>query len=141
MDPDYHDTLKNMMAPATVQESPNTGDRYSYSFLTSYVDPKLGYVIESRGPFKGVGPNQHLRSDSRIRQDVLVRLGKDRPQDTRSIFVEVRKGQVTLRGVVEDRHDRALAEELTFSVPGVIEVQNELRVVHARSFKAKSAQD
>ncbi len=125
---EFEDQLKKM-TPAKTQGLENTGESYSYSFGYSYFDPHKGYVMEYRGPFNGVGPNGFLRSDRRIRQDLLQRLALDKSLDSKNIVVDVKKSEVFLRGCVQDRQARGLAEELAFSVPGITCVHNELRIL------------
>jgi osmotically-inducible protein OsmY len=42
----------------------------------------------------------------------------------------VSQGVITLTGVVEDRHQKRVAEEIALSVMGVDDVLNELKVRH-----------
>jgi hypothetical protein len=42
--------------------------------------------------------------------------------------VQVRNGEVTLTGMVDDRRQKRMAEDTVESVPGVKDVQNQLRV-------------
>ncbi len=137
----YDDQLTNKVTPAKTQGLENTGESYSYSFGYSYFDPQKGYVMEYRGPFNGVGPNGFLRSDRRIRQDVVQRLALDKSLDAKNIVVDVKRGEVLLRGSVQDRQAKSLAEELAFSVPGVTCVHNELRILPDQLAQTKSVQD
>ncbi len=137
---EFKDQLEKM-TPAKTQGLENTGESYSYSFGYSYFDPQKGYVMEYQGPFNGVGPNGFLRSDRRIRQDLLQRLALDKSFDAKNIVVDVKKGEVMLRGSVQDRQARCLAEELAFSVPGTTCVHNELRILPGAEPLANSAQE
>ncbi len=131
----------NKMIPAKGQGSDNTGESYSYSFGYSYYDPQRGYVMEYRGPFNGVGPNSFLRSDRRIREDLLVRLAQDRSLNSLDITVDVKGGEVLLQGAVEDRQAKDMAEQLAFSVPGVKCVHNELRIAPSQLEQARPAHE
>jgi hypothetical protein len=80
-----------------------------------------------RGQFAGRGPRGYQRSDDRIREDVNEWLTRHPEIDASDIDVTVESCEVTLTGVVEDRRDKRLAEDIAESVPGVNEVHNQLR--------------
>lgn len=65
--------------------------------------------------------------DERIWRDVMDRLQDDRRLDARDLEVDVRDGEVTLRGVVEDRDQKRRAEDLA-EVSGVVDVHNHLTI-------------
>lgn len=84
---------------------------------------------EERPPgHRGRGPKGYRRSDERIREDVGDRLTDDPWIDASDIEIEVRDGEVTLRGTVDNRTTRRRAEDLAESISGVRYVQNNLRV-------------
>ncbi|OPY66355.1 MAG: periplasmic protein [Syntrophorhabdaceae bacterium PtaU1.Bin034] len=87
---------------------------------------------ELPGPYRGVGPRGYQRSDDQIREDVCEGLTKAGPVDASDIDVEVRNGVVTLKGSVADRSQKRHAEDISLSVAGVSDVQNELRVEERR---------
>lgn len=87
-----------------------------------------GDVWMSRGPYAGRGPKGYQRSDERIKEDVCERLCERGDLDASDIEVLVVNRIVTLQGSVANRGDKRLAEDLTDSVSGVSEVQNQLRV-------------
>ena len=80
------------------------------------------------GPFAGVGPKGYIRSDARILEDVSERLMADGHVDARGIEVEVKGGEVFLKGTVPVRYMKRLAEDVSASALGVKDVQNQLRV-------------
>lgn len=80
------------------------------------------------GSFAGRGPRNYRRSDERVREDVNERLTADPRVDAWDIDVRVQNGEVTLSGIVADRHTRRLAEEIVEDLPGVRDVKNDLRV-------------
>jgi osmotically-inducible protein OsmY len=80
------------------------------------------------GDHRGRGPSGYRRSDERIREDVNDRLCDDSWLDASNIEVQVREGEVTLTGMVHDRHDKHHAEDLAERVSGVRHVQNNLRL-------------
>lgn len=65
--------------------------------------------------------------DEQIWREVCDRLAGERRLDARDIEVDVRGGEVTLRGVVEDRDQKRRAEDLA-EVAGVVDVHNHLTI-------------
>lgn len=81
----------------------------------------------------GHGPDAgHLsgqrRSDERIAEDVSERLARHGAIDAGAIEVEVQGGEVTLRGTVDSRRTKRMAEETIEDVAGVVDVHNQLRI-------------
>jgi hypothetical protein len=86
------------------------------------------HVHRGTGPHRGKGPAGYLRSDERIRELVCESLTDDDQIDASRIEVRVSGGEVTLSGTVDDRPAKRAAEDCAYSVPGVRDVQNRLRV-------------
>jgi hypothetical protein len=84
------------------------------------------------GPHTGKGPKGYRLSDDRIREEVSIRLWKDPAIDASDIEVEVAGGIVTLKGTVDERRTKRMAEELCEYLPGVRDVHNELRLNRKR---------
>lgn len=84
----------------------------------------------TRGRYVGRGPKGYRRSDDRIREEVHERLTMHPDVDASDIEVRVNEGVVTLTGVVEDRHQKRLAEDAVEDIFGVDDVRNELKVRH-----------
>lgn len=82
------------------------------------------------GTHIGRGPRNFQRSDERISDEVHQILTFHPDIDASDIEVLVDKGIVTLRGKVDNRMDKRLAEDLVEDVYGVREVRNEMRVEH-----------
>ncbi|HEV8632961.1 MAG TPA: BON domain-containing protein [Chloroflexota bacterium] len=80
------------------------------------------------GSFAGRGPRNYQRSDERIREEVCDRLFDHPAIDATSVDVSVRGGEITLQGLVDDRFQKRLAEDLAGEVSGVKQVHNQLRV-------------
>lgn len=80
------------------------------------------------GRYSGHGPRGYQRSDERIREEVCELLTRHGAIDARDMEVEVRAATVILRGTADSGRTRRLAEELVEEIPGVRDVQNELRV-------------
>ncbi len=95
---------------------------------SEYREPGRPGADWRRGPFYGIGPRGYRRSDERIQDDIAYRLYQHGWIDAREIAVEVHDGVVTLRGIVDDRRQRRLAEDLAASVLGVIDVNNDIKV-------------
>jgi len=86
----------------------------------------VGYP--ATGPHRGKGPVGYRRSDERIHELVCEALAGDDQLDASQIVVSVTSSDVTLSGVVDDRHARLEAEGCAYSVAGVRDVQNQLSV-------------
>jgi osmotically-inducible protein OsmY len=110
-----------------VRGSLESGRRPNYS---PYAD-SYGYtdLWMKPGPYIGWGPAGYQRSDERIREDICERLTLHGQIDARRIEVDVNKGEVTLRGRVDNRSAKRMAEETAESVSGVRDVQNQIRVL------------
>ena len=80
------------------------------------------------GMHRGKGPRSYQRSDDRIIEDINDRLCDNPYIDASEIDVEVANGDVTLKGTVNDRESKRLAEDIGDSVAGVNNVENRLRV-------------
>ncbi|HZU82833.1 MAG TPA: BON domain-containing protein [Polyangiaceae bacterium] len=82
---------------------------------------------------RGRGPGGYRRSDERITEDVSDALMVNEDIDATGISVRVEQGVVVLSGYVASRSDKRLAEDVADSVPGVLDVRNELRIGTAPS--------
>jgi osmotically-inducible protein OsmY len=91
----------------------------------SAIDP---HIHRGTGPHRGKGPSGYQRSDDRIRELVCESLADDDQLDATHIEVAVSHGEVTLSGTIDDRRAKRDAEDCAWSVSGVRDVQNMLRV-------------
>jgi hypothetical protein len=91
-----------------------------------------------QGPHAGKGPRGYMRADERIREDVCEMLSHHGDIDASEIDLEVRGGEVTLKGTVEDRWQKRMAEDLVERCSGVKDVRNELRISHTQTGKEGS---
>ncbi|HKQ61933.1 MAG TPA: BON domain-containing protein [Candidatus Polarisedimenticolaceae bacterium] len=82
----------------------------------------------TQGPYQGVGPRNYQRSDERIREEVSDRLMEHGELDASNLEVDVKNGEVMLKGTVSRRPMKRLAEDLAENVSGVKEIVNQLRV-------------
>ncbi len=100
------------------------GKQYPQSMRT------LGEANSSRfyGEHSGKGPKGYKRSDERIREEVCETLTRSPSVDASDIEVEVQEGCVHLKGTVNTRHLKRLAETCIENVAGIDDIQNELRV-------------
>ncbi|HEU5432762.1 MAG TPA: BON domain-containing protein [Thermomicrobiales bacterium] len=78
--------------------------------------------------YAGVGPRAYRRAAELILDDLNDRLTVDPWLDAENIETSVDNGVVTLTGSVASRADKRLAEDLADDVPGVIDVDNRLRI-------------
>ncbi len=80
------------------------------------------------GPHVGKGPRGYVRSDERIYEEVCDRLTLHGQLDASDVNVEVKEGEVTLTGTVQNRSAKRLAEDISDSVSGVRDVHNRLQL-------------
>jgi hypothetical protein len=80
------------------------------------------------GGMTGKGPKGYTRSDERIREQVCDCLTDDPHIDASAIEVQVKGGEVTMSGTVDNRKAKRHAEDLIERLGGVKHVQNNLRV-------------
>jgi hypothetical protein len=80
------------------------------------------------GPFTGRGPAGYQKSDDRIREEINERLTHHGQIDASKLEVDVNNGEVMLKGEVEDRRTKRLAEDIACSIMGVDDIQNQIRV-------------
>jgi hypothetical protein len=83
---------------------------------------------QQRQSFRGKGPKGYERSDERLKELICERLTDDDEIDASDITVDVRNGEVTLSGTVDDRRTKYLVEELVERCGGVKEIHNNLRL-------------
>ena len=80
------------------------------------------------GQYAGRGPRGYKRSDNRIEEDINERLTEHPMIDASDVEVSVQNGEVTLRGHVDHREAKRIAEDIAESVFGVKEVNNQIKV-------------
>ncbi len=80
------------------------------------------------GPHAGRGPRGYVRSDERIREEIIDRLIRESWLDPTDVDVQVQNGEVTLTGAVETRREKRLAADLAENVPGVRNVFNRIQI-------------
>lgn len=80
------------------------------------------------GQYAGRGPRSYKRTDSRIEEDINDRLTQHPMIDASDIEVSVQNGEVTLRGHVETRDAKRLAEDVAEGVFGAKDVNNQIRI-------------
>ncbi len=89
-----------------------------------------GYRERRRGGMQrpmGRAPRGYQRSDERIKED-LCDLLMSSWIDAENVEIEVRQGEITLSGTVEDRRDKRAIEDMAEHILGVKDVQNRIRV-------------
>jgi BON domain len=104
-----------------------TWDRSGIESPSGFERESLSETGESRLGHRGRGPRNYRRSDERIIDEINEALMLHPDLDASEIDVLIQDGIVTLRGLVDCRHSKHLAEYVTEEVFGVREVRNELR--------------
>jgi hypothetical protein len=74
---------------------------------------------QGTGRYTGRGPKGYRRSDERIREEINDRLTENSEIDAADIDVDVKDCEVTLRGTVEKRHQKWMAESVAETVTAV----------------------
>jgi osmotically-inducible protein OsmY len=80
------------------------------------------------GDQTGRGPTGYHRPDDSVREEIVERLVRDPWIDATDVEVRVKDRVVTLDGVLADRRQRRMAEDVAWSVYGVENVNNEIHV-------------
>ena len=83
-----------------------------------------------QGQYSGRGPRNYKRQDSRIEEDINEQLTRHAMIDATDIEVHVQNGEVTLRGHVDSRGAKRLAEDIAESTFGVKDVDNQIKIQH-----------
>ena len=111
----------------------NDSDSYEFSGESEYSrersDPyqMVDYMIDRGLDYRGLGPKGFSLSDDRVRDDVSEILARDPSIDTGQIEIEVKDGVVFLKGRVDNRQIKRMAELMIEDLPGVNDVINQLR--------------
>jgi osmotically-inducible protein OsmY len=113
----------------TEREPSSYGQQHSWAGVGSGGPGGYGSTNSARSTYSGRGPKDYQRSDERIREDANDALTRDPEIDASDIQVSVSKGEITLKGEVEDRRAKRRAEDCVEQLAGVRDVHNEL---HAR---------
>lgn len=74
------------------------------------------------------GPKGYARSDERVREDICDEFMRNHAMDPSEIDVTCEEGVVTMRGEVDSRNEKFMAERIASSVLGVLDVNNQLRI-------------
>ncbi len=88
--------------------------------------------LEQRRNNAGKGPANYQRSDERIHDDASNALYQCADLDASDIEVHVESGIISLKGTVEDRISKKVAEMAVERLPGVIDVENNLVIENPR---------
>jgi hypothetical protein len=122
-----------------------TGSRGSMGMMGRFGNQGFGdqerQGQSNQGPFSGRGPRNYKRADGRIQEDINERLTQHGSIDATDIEVTVQNGEVTLKGHVENRQAKRMAEEIVDGVSGVKDVTNQIKIQQSQgdSQRAESA--
>lgn len=86
------------------------------------------YLQRQERNFSGMGPKGYRRSDQCIEEEVCNTLMRDKNINASDIEVHVENGIVHLLGTVNSRSARFDAEMAVDGIPGVEDIQNDLKV-------------
>ncbi len=91
-----------------------------------------------RPGYRGRGPKGYRRSDETIKEDVSEALYRSSEVDASELEVHVSSGNVTLKGFVNDRTQKKLAERAVENLSGVEDIFNEIRVRNPSGVETES---
>ena len=104
-----------------------TSDEVASWFGDTDAERRREMDMRREGQHRGRGPSNYTRSDDRIREDINDKLTDNDFLDASDINVEVNNGDVILKGNVDSRYAKRLAEDIAEDVSGVKNVENRLR--------------
>lgn len=110
----------------------NNSDSYEFSGESEYSrersDPyqMVDYMIDRGLDFREKTPKGFSFSDDKVREDVSEVLARDSKIDVSELIVEVKDGVVVLKGHVDSRQSKRMAELIIENLPGVVDVINQL---------------
>ena len=88
--------------------------------------PIAHYPAEQRAYPRG--PKGYQRSDERLKEDICERLWEAYHIDSSEVTVEVKSGKVSLEGSVPNRYMKHSIEDIVDATPGVMDIDNHVRV-------------
>jgi hypothetical protein len=77
----------------------------------------------------GRAPRSYQRSDERIKDDLCDAILRSWI-DAENVEIQVKQGEITLGGTVEDRQQKRAIEDLAEQILGVKDVHNQIRIQH-----------
>jgi hypothetical protein len=131
--------------PRTSRNDERSGQRdrpnpYLSQYGDRFVDPyeRDLHPKAASGNYAGKGPKGFHRSDDRVREEVCATLTRHPGVDATDIDVDVSLGVVTLKGTVQERRMKHLAEISIENLLGVKDVINQVRVRRADDYRTSS---
>ena len=125
------DAARRRMEGQGWPRSSHERDRRTDWSVGPYVDPTRPRHDSFSGsrdvPRAGKGPKGYVRSDERIREDIIERI-IDNGLDASELEIDVKGGEVTLAGTVHQRLYKHRMEDIAASVSGVRDIHNQIRV-------------
>jgi osmotically-inducible protein OsmY len=91
-------------------------------------DQSFSEFWSAPGPHYGRGPKGYQRSNERIQEDLCERMTHHGHLNAEDIEIDVNNGQIILKGTVDSRQAKRLAEDIAESVTGVSQVINQLQI-------------
>lgn len=86
--------------------------------------------MDQRDEHRGKGPKGYTRTDERIKEDVHELLTDDGLVDASEIEVDVKNGEIFLKGTVKSRQQKRRAEYIIEDISGVKNVENHIKVLN-----------
>lgn len=110
-------------------------DRYDFSGESEYSRersdpyPMVEYMIDRGHDFRGRGPKGYRRSDERIREEVCETLAHDPDIDASEIEIDIVDSCIYLKGSVDSKRTKRLAELTIENISGIRDVFNMLKII------------
>lgn len=142
----YGNTARNIRVSRWQGPYEDYGWERGESVLPEFRDPSVHLTREEResmhrrerqrlqthwkqpGPYTGVSPRGYRRSDERIFEDICEQLKQHGRINARNIEVDIKDGNVTLKGTINDRLGKYLAEDVVERIHGVKDIQNQIHI-------------
>lgn len=96
---------------------------------------------DQAGEHRGKGPKGYVRTDERIKEDIHEKLTDDASIDASEIEVDVRSGEVFLKGTVRTRQEKRRAEDIIENVSGVKDVENHIKLQQENAQSGNAGQN
>jgi osmotically-inducible protein OsmY len=104
----------------------NSGSQ-SWGSLKRHMEAREPGARQPKQNFRGRGPKGYVRSDARLHEVICEMLTHDPHIDASEVSIEVKDGEVTLTGNVDDRRTKYAIEEKIDACHGVKEIHNRVR--------------
>jgi hypothetical protein len=93
-----------------------------------YSYPRHPQQWGNQGGHRGKLPKNFAYSDDKLRERICEMLADHDLIDPSNVDIQVKSGEVTITGTIEDRHQKRLIDDMVQNVPGVQDVHLSIKV-------------